>query len=82
MFDFAPHDTLYHLSLVLVAGIVGGEIIGRLRLPKVTGWIFTGILLRATAPYHMELHGAFAGLPGSGASRINSWIISRNSGRT
>lgn len=57
MFDFTPTDTLYHLALVLVAGIVGGELIGRLRLPKVTGWIFTGILLRATAPYHMQYTG-------------------------
>jgi len=57
MFEFAPTDTLYHLALVLVAGIVGGELIGRLKLPKVTGWIFTGILLRATMPYHSQFTG-------------------------
>lgn len=57
MFDFGPNDTLFHLALVLLAGIIGGEIIGRLRLPKVTGWIFTGILIRATAPYHMAYTG-------------------------
>lgn len=45
--DFTPNDTLYHLALVLVAGIIGGELVARIKLPKVTGWIFTGILLRA-----------------------------------
>lgn len=50
--NFAPFDPLYHLALVLVAGIVGGELVGRIKLPKVTGWIFTGILLRAFAPQH------------------------------
>ena len=63
MFEFAPHDTLYHLSLVLVAGIIGGELVGRLKLPKVTGWIFTGILLRATAPYHMQYTGLSPNYP-------------------
>ncbi len=38
---------LLQLSTVLLAGILGGELLGRLRLPKVTGWIGTGILLRA-----------------------------------
>ena len=56
--NFTPDDTLYHLALVLVAGIVGGELVGRIGLPKVTGWIGTGILLRAFDSYH----GAFTGL--------------------
>ena len=55
---FTADDTLYHLALVLVAGIIGGELVGRIRLPKVTGWIGTGILLRAFDSYH----GAFTGL--------------------
>ncbi len=55
---FTADDTLYHLALVLVAGIVGGELVGRIHLPKVTGWIGTGILLRATDSYH----GVFTGL--------------------
>jgi fructose PTS system EIIBC or EIIC component len=55
---FTANDTLYHLALVLVAGIVGGELVGRIGLPKVTGWIGTGILLRACDSYH----GAFTGL--------------------
>jgi fructose PTS system EIIBC or EIIC component len=55
---FTADDTLYHLALVLVAGIVGGELVGRIGLPKVTGWIGTGILLRAFESYH----GAFSGL--------------------
>lgn len=63
MLNFAPHDTLYHLALVLVSGIIGGELIGRLKLPKVTGWIFTGILLRATAPYHMHYTGLSPAYP-------------------
>ena len=40
-------DPLLNLATVLVCGIVGGEICGLLRLPKVTGWIGTGILLRS-----------------------------------
>ncbi|MDG1898200.1 MAG: cation:proton antiporter [Fuerstiella sp.] len=55
---FTADDTLCHLALVLVAGIVGGELVGRIGLPKVTGWIGTGILLRAFESYH----GAFSGL--------------------
>lgn len=41
---------LLQLAIVLVAGIVGGELLALLRLPKVTGWIGTGILLRALEP--------------------------------
>lgn len=40
---------LLRLSVVLISGILGGELLGRLRLPKVTGWIGTGIALRAAA---------------------------------
>ena len=54
---FIPVDPLYHLALVLVAGIIGGELCGRIKLPKVTGWIFTGILIRATADYHSGFSG-------------------------
>ncbi len=32
---------------MLAAGVVGGEIFSRIRLPRVTGWIATGIALRA-----------------------------------
>lgn len=46
-FDFVPADTLYQLAIVLICGIIGGELVGRIKLPKVTGWIFTGIILRA-----------------------------------
>ena len=56
-FNFGPQDTLYHLALVLVAGIIGGELVGRIKLPKVTGWIFTGILLRAFESRHAEYTG-------------------------
>ncbi len=54
---FIPDDTLYHLALVLIAGIVGGELVGRIGLPKVTGWIGTGILLRAFDEWHGPLTG-------------------------
>ena len=40
-------DPLFFLAAVLVFGIIGGEIFARMKLPKVTGWIATGILLRA-----------------------------------
>ena len=39
-------DPLLNMATVLVAGILGGELFARVRLPKVTGWIATGILLR------------------------------------
>lgn len=57
---FTPDDTLFHLAVVLIAGIVGGELVGRIGLPKVTGWIGTGILLRALVPYHGEFTGLSA----------------------
>lgn len=55
--NFSPHDTLYQLAIVLVAGIIGGELFGAIRLPKVTGWICTGILLRALAAHHSMFTG-------------------------
>ena len=57
---FVPDDPLYQLALVLMAGIVGGELCGLLRLPRVTGWIATGILLRSTAAYHGPITGLSA----------------------
>ncbi len=39
-------DPLFDLATVLVCGIIGGELFAKLKLPKVTGWIATGILLR------------------------------------
>lgn len=44
--DLRFDDPLLNLATVLVAGIVGGEISALMKLPKVTGWIATGILLR------------------------------------
>jgi mannitol/fructose-specific phosphotransferase system IIA component (Ntr-type)/NhaP-type Na+/H+ or K+/H+ antiporter len=63
--QFSPDDTLYQLAVVLIAGIVGGELFGAMRLPKVTGWIFTGIVLRALAPYHTAYTGISADTVGS-----------------
>ncbi len=40
-------DPLLILAIILIAGILGGELIVRLKLPKVTGWIGTGIILRS-----------------------------------
>ena len=59
-FHFSPHDSLFQLALVLLAGIVGGELVARIRLPKVTGWICTGILLRASEPLHADFTGLTA----------------------
>ncbi len=44
----APEMTapLLKVATILVAGIVGGELFAKIKLPKVTGWIGTGILLR------------------------------------
>lgn len=38
---------LMSLAVTLVTGIIGGELFTRIKLPKVTGWIATGILVRA-----------------------------------
>ena len=46
---FSFDDPLLKLAAVLFAGIVGGELTGRLKLPKVTGWIGTGIILTLIA---------------------------------
>ncbi|MEO2013150.1 MAG: cation:proton antiporter [Fuerstiella sp.] len=67
---FTADDTLYHLALVLVAGIVGGELVGRIGLPKVTGWIGTGILLRAFD----SCHGAFTGLSENTVSGFSAYM--------
>ena len=40
------NDPLFNMATVLIAGIIGGELFAIIRLPKVTGWIATGILLR------------------------------------
>jgi PTS system fructose-specific IIC component len=63
--EFAADDRLYQLAIVLVAGIVGGELVGRIHLPKVTGWIFTGILLRALDQYHGTATGISSATPQS-----------------
>lgn len=57
---FTPNNVLHQLAVVLVAGIVGGEVFGLMRLPKVTGWICTGILLRATSGQHSWVTGLTA----------------------
>lgn len=62
-FDFTPIDTLHQLALILVCGIIGGELLGRVKLPKVTGWIFTGIIIRATAPFHASYTGLTTQFP-------------------
>lgn len=46
-FEEGVRDPLFNMATVLVAGIVGGELFSRIKLPKVTGWIATGIVLRA-----------------------------------
>lgn len=46
MTDLGP---MLPLGLVLTIGIIGGEIAARVKMPRVTGWIVTGVLLRAFA---------------------------------
>ena len=52
-------DPLLNMATVLVAGIIGGEIFALMKLPKVTGWIATGILLR-----QLGLPGMDTSIPG------------------
>ncbi len=52
---------LMSLALTLVAGILGGELFARFKLPKVTGWIGTGIVVRSL------------GLPGLGPGDLNGF---------
>ena len=49
------NDPLLNLATILTAGIIGGEIFALMRLPKVTGWIATGILLRTLNLPGMDL---------------------------
>ncbi|HAY79223.1 MAG TPA: PTS fructose transporter subunit IIA, partial [Planctomycetaceae bacterium] len=45
------------MAVILVVGIIGGEILGRFHLPKVTGWIFSGIVVRFLSEYHEGFTG-------------------------
>ena len=45
--NFTLDDPLLKMATILFAGIVGGELVARIKLPKVTGWIGTGIILTA-----------------------------------
>ncbi|MCO8123006.1 PTS sugar transporter subunit IIA [Stieleria sp. TO1_6] len=54
--DLHFDDPLLNMATVLVAGIIGGEIFASIRLPKVTGWIATGIFLRWVALPGMDTH--------------------------
>ncbi|MAR09670.1 MAG: PTS fructose transporter subunit IIA [Blastopirellula sp.] len=56
-FEFIPDNALYQLAVILVVGIIGGEILGRFHLPKVTGWIFSGIVVRFLSEYHEGFTG-------------------------
>jgi mannitol/fructose-specific phosphotransferase system IIA component (Ntr-type)/Kef-type K+ transport system membrane component KefB len=42
-----PSHPLFTLAIVLMSGMFGGELMSRLKLPRVTGWIITGIGLGA-----------------------------------
>jgi Kef-type K+ transport system membrane component KefB/mannitol/fructose-specific phosphotransferase system IIA component len=55
---------LLTLAIVLSAGLIGGELISRMRLPRVTGWIITGIVLRSLDVPGLEVEklGAFSPL--------------------
>lgn len=55
-------DPLVKMAFVLVAGIIGGELFARIHLPKVTGWIGTGIALRMFDGYLRGTHELDIGL--------------------
>ncbi len=69
-FHFAANDPLFHLAIVLVSGIVGGELVARVKLPKVTGWIFTGIILRAAEVHH----GPYTGLTSNAVASFGPYM--------
>lgn len=54
--DLHFDDPLLNMATVLIAGIIGGEIFAAIKLPKVTGWIATGILLRQLYLPGMNTH--------------------------
>ena len=54
--DIHFNDPLLNMATVLVAGIIGGEVFAAIKLPKVTGWIATGILLRQLYLPGMDTH--------------------------
>ena len=54
--DIQFDDPLLNMATVLVAGIVGGELFAAMKMPKVTGWIATGILLRQLYLPGMDTH--------------------------
>lgn len=45
--SFSFDDPLLKMAAILFAGIIGGELVAMIKLPKVTGWIGTGIILTA-----------------------------------
>ena len=46
---------LLMLAVVLTAGIIGGELAARVKIPRVTGWIITGVILRALLSQAVEV---------------------------
>ncbi|APZ94329.1 PTS sugar transporter subunit IIA [Fuerstiella marisgermanici] len=67
-------DPLIRMAMVLVSGIIGGELVGRIKLPKVTGWIGTGILLRMLDGYLTTSHGLKLGLDPDAVSTFGPYM--------
>ena len=67
-------DPLIRLAMVLVAGIIGGELVARIKLPKVTGWIGTGILLRFLDQYLRDSHKVDIGLSPTGVAEFGPYM--------
>ncbi len=63
--DLRFDDPLFNMATVLIAGIVGGELFALIKLPKVTGWIATGILLR-----QLNLPGMDVGADGEALNKF------------
>lgn len=67
-------DPLIRLAMVLVAGIIGGELVARIKLPKVTGWIGTGILLRFLDQFLRSHHEIDIGLGPEGVKAFGPYM--------
>lgn len=55
LLELSVHHPLLSLSIILMGGLIGGELVSRLHMPRVTGWIVTGIALGALNLPQLEL---------------------------
>lgn len=55
LLELTTSHPLLSLAIILMAGLIGGELVVRLHMPRVTGWIVTGICLGALQLPQLEL---------------------------